>query len=439
MKELKYHTPPPSSPQTSHQGCFAEQISQNRSAAAPLSKKFCDTFWMPTVEGFYPQCKVYSDGSHYIAIPHTEKPYKPRQRKLCLEATEQAQSPNVLRCASSSQKVLRYFLGDVEVNEYGEEIITVKPLNDNKPPAEPSEAEKESAPPIDDALLPLEKIAVTGEMPKEEEPEQPANTLQLNERRMTKKELFNELYQEYLFLKKRERRGKLIAAMRPYFKTEKATETYVDSNLERKKRNLICRRVRMTRKANLADFNYFCTFTYDGKKHTEESFKKKLKICFNNMSCRKGWKYMGVWERSPEKHRLHFHGLFHIPQGEMLGGIEEHRDYSTITHKMQTIYQNTYFNEHFGRSDFEEIVGNGKLGEALAYLMKYIEKTGEKIIYSKGLPQYFMSDIMDADVASKIGQEERKLLLYDDFICWDEGTLMGQVSPDVIEKMKKGN
>ncbi len=106
---------------------------------------------------------------------------------------------------------------------------------------------------------------------------------------------------------------------------------------------------------------------------------------------------------------------------------------------MQTTYQNTYFNEHFGRSDFEEIVGNGKLGEALAYLMKYIEKTGEKIIYSKGLPQYFMSDIMDKDVASTIGQEDRKLLLYDDFTCWDEGTLMGQVSPDVIEKMKKGN
>ncbi len=354
------------------------------------------------VGDFYPECKVYSDGSHFIAIPHTEKPYKPRPKKK-------------------------------------EEIITVKPQKDNKPPSEPSEETvEESAPPVDDALLPLEKIAVTGKMPKEE-PEQPANILQSNERRMTKKELFNELYREYLFLKKRERREKLIATMRPYFKTEKATETYVDSNLERKKRNLICRRVRMTRKANLADFNYFCTFTYDGKKHTEESFKKKLKICFNNMSCRKGWKYMGVWERSPEKHRLHFHGLFHIPQGKMLGGIEEHRDYSTITHKMQTTYQNTYFNEHFGRSDFEEIVGNGKLGEALAYLMKYIEKTGEKIIYSKGLPQYFMSDIMDKDVASTIGQEDRKLLLYDDFTCWDEGTLMGQVSPDVIEKMKKGN
>lgn len=187
MKELKYHTPEPEK-----------------------------------VGGFYPESKVYFDGSHYIAIPHTTKPYKPRPKKR-------------------------------------EDIITVKP------PAEPSEEtiqEQESAPPIDDTLLPLEKIAVTGEIPKEEEPEQTTNILQPNERRMTKKELFNELYQEYLFLKKRERRGKLIEAMRPYFKTEKAAENYVDCNLERKQRNLIVRRVRFTRKANLQDFNYFVTVTH---------------------------------------------------------------------------------------------------------------------------------------------------------------------------------
>ena len=28
-------------------------------------------------------------------------------------------------------------------------------------------------------------------------------------------------------------------------------------------------------------------------------------------------------------------------------------------------------------------------------LMKYLEKTGERIVYSKGLPQFFISDIMD--------------------------------------------
>ena len=28
----------------------------------------------------YPKCKVYSDGNHYIAIPHTTRPYRPRRK-----------------------------------------------------------------------------------------------------------------------------------------------------------------------------------------------------------------------------------------------------------------------------------------------------------------------------------------------------------------------
>ncbi len=400
MKDLKYHLPEPSSPQTSLQSNFVEQNCKNRSVASPLSKKFCDTFWMPDHVGdFYPESKVYFDGSHYIAIPHTTKPYKPRPKKK-------------------------------------EEVITVKP-----PAEETSEEieEKQSAPPIDDALSPLEKIAVTGEMPKEEPSEQPANILQPNERRMTKKELFNELYQEYAFLKKRERREKLIAALRPYFKNDDAVKVFVDSNLERKTRNLIARRIRMTRKINLQDFNYFVTFTYNGELHTEESFKSKLKNCLKLLSSRKAWKYVGVWERSPEKQRLHFHGLFYIPNGTMPGVLFTQRDYSLKTHRMQETTQNTYFNKNFGRSDFERIEDEQCLGDAIQYLMKYIEKTGEKIVYSRGLPQYFISDIIEDDVVTRMGLEDKKLLLFDDFGCWDEGVYLGAVSKDTIKQMRKSN
>ena len=361
MRELKYHTPEPEK-----------------------------------VGDFYPNAKVYFDGSHYIAIPHTTKPYKPRPKKK-------------------------------------EEVITVKP------PAESSEEtiqEQESAPPIDDALSPLEKIAVTGEVPKEEES---ANILQPNERRMTKKELFNELYQEYLFLKKRERREKLIEAMRPYFKTDDATKFFVESNLERKQRNLIARRIRLTRKINLHEFNFFVTFTYSDKLHTEESFKKGLKSTLKNFSTRKGWRYIGVWERSPEKHRLHFHGLFYIPEGTMPSELDEREDYSFATHKRQTIHECTYFAYRFGRNDFEAITDTQKLGNAVAYIMKYLEKTGEKIVYSKGLPQYFISDIVEDDVVTTMGLEDKKLLLFDDFGCWDEGEYLGAVSKDVIERMRKAN
>ena len=233
---------------------------------------------------------------------------------------------------------------------------------------------------------------------------------------------------------------KIIEEMLPHFEKREYCESYVQIHMDRKQRNLICRRIRMCRKANLANFNYFCTFTYDDKLHTEQSFKKKLKTCFRHLCERKNWKYMGVWERAPKTHRLHFHGLFEIPKDSMPGVLLSVKDYDTKKHKMQVSNQSTYFNEKFGRSDFKEIdEQEKKLGNALAYLMKYIEKSGEKIVYSKGLPQFFISDIMDEDVICTIGQEDKKLLLFDNFNCWDEGVLMGRVCPEVIEQMRKCN
>ena len=196
----------------------------------------------------------------------------------------------------------------------------------------------------------------------------------------------------------------------------------------------------MCRKANLANFNYFCTFTYDSQMHTEESFKKKLRACLRNFCFRKKWRYMGVWERAPETGRLHFHGLFHIPENSLSGEIIEVRDFDKRSRQMRRTFQSTFFNKKFGRSDFEEIdPEENMLGSAVAYLIKYIEKTGEKIVYSKGLPQYFISDILKDDVVTTIGQEDKKLLLFDDFRCWDEGIFMGRVCPEIIEKMRKSN
>ena len=71
--------------------------------------------------------------------------------------------------------------------------------------------------------------------------------------------------------------------------------------------------------------------------------------------------------------------------------------------------------------------------------MKYLEKTGEKIVYSKGLPQFFISDIMENDVVCTIGQEDKKLLLFDDFKCWDEGVNVGTVSAETIAQLRKSN
>ena len=42
-------------------------------------------------------------------------------------------------------------------------------------------------------------------------------------------------------------------------------------------------------------------------------------------------------------------------------------------------------------------------------------------------------------MACTIGLEDKKLLLFDDFECWDEGCLIGKVSKDVIAQMRKLN
>ena len=251
-----------------------------------------------------------------------------------------------------------------------------------------------------------------------------------------KKHAFYEAYKGTKAKGKAERQEELTKKLRPHFETEEQAMEFVNAELERIKRNLIVRRMRLARKINLGEWDYFCTFTYDDKKHTEESFKRKLADTFKKLRQRYEWEYLGVWERSPENNRLHFHGLFYVPK--MKGELVERRDYSTKNHRMQTTLQNTYFTERFGRNDFDPI-NQKTLNQSSAYLMKYISKSGERIVYSKGTATYFISDIMDDDVVCTIGQEDKKLLLFDDFSCFDEGVYIGEVSRETIKQMRKVN
>ena len=250
--------------------------------------------------------------------------------------------------------------------------------------------------------------------------------------------LFDKLYKENVKYSKTVCKSNIAEKMRVYFKTSVDLNMFLKSHFLRKERNLIVRRVRCIRKLNLNPFNYFATFTYDDKLHTESSFKIKLCKTLRNLSTRKEWRYIGVWERSPEKKRLHFHGIFNVPDGTMPGKLIDVNDYNFNTHNRQLTHQNTYFNERFGRSDFEMLDSNKK-NDAVAYLLKYIEKSGEKLVYSRKLPQYFVSDIIEDDVVCPIGNEQKKLLLYDDFNCFIDGEFIGNVSNDIIMKMPKCN
>ena len=235
---------------------------------------------------------------------------------------------------------------------------------------------------------------------------------------------------------KKKRTKELITELRPHFETEEQTAEFVRDEMERIERNRMVRWIRLQRKIDLGEWDYFCTFTYDDKKHTEESFRAKLSDTFKKLRQRYGWEYLGVYERSPENNRLHFHGLFYTPK--MKGELVKRRDYSTKNHRMQTTLQNTYFTERFGRNDFEPI-NTVDLSNTGTYLLKYIEKSGERIVCSKGVKTYFVSDIMDDDVVCTIGNEDRKLLLFDNFSCFDEGVFVGEVSPETIKQMRKTN
>ena len=338
----------------------------------------------------YGEAKVYSDGAHFVAIPHSTN--STRRRKKPPEE-------------------------EIDVKIKAEEV-TSEETSDKEKDESTEESNVSSANDTSSENIVEDKTVV---------------------KRMTRKELFEKLYCQSVGMRKSERKAYILTEMKPYFKDKESAKMYVDNNMERKMRNAISRRIRLHRKANLQEFNYFVTFTYSDELHTDDSFRKGLRTCLRHFVERKNWRYIGVWERSPEKKRLHFHGIFYIPDGAMVGELIEVHDYSPIKKKVQHTIQNTYFNERFGRSDFKPVVDRRMLGEAVAYLTKYMEKTGEKIVYSKGLPQYFISDIMDEDVICTIGQEDRKLLLYDNFNCWDEGCYMGEVSKEVIAQMRKSN
>lgn len=250
------------------------------------------------------------------------------------------------------------------------------------------------------------------------------------------KQKFETAYAESQSLPKRERKKYIAEKMRSEFSTTEQAIDYIEQNIERKKNNLAKRRVRLWRKIYLQEWNYFVTFTYDSQKHTEETFKARLRNTLKHLVSRKEWKYIGVWERSPDKQRLHFHGIFHIPQ--MIGTLEQANDYSTKSHRKQVTYQNTHFLKYFGRNDFKEISAI-EIPQAVRYLLKYIEKSGEKLVYGGDLPTYLVSDILDEDIVCPIGIEDKKALLFDDFTCVDDGLLMGKVSADIIKQMPKAN
>lgn len=237
------------------------------------------------------------------------------------------------------------------------------------------------------------------------------------------------------------RKAKLLQEFAPMFKDEDEAVNFVEQHFDRLSRNRWERYKRMIRRGYSYRWNYFCTFTYDSEKHTEETFRKKLMNTLYHLSNRRNWRYIGAWERGELNERLHFHALAYIPEGQMPGELEEHKDYSAKRHRREKSIQNSFFNERFGRSDFSAVNNIYEVGDSIKYMLKYISKNDEKVVYSRGLKTYFVSDILDEDIICPMGDEEHgfKYILSENFTCIRDGEIIGKVSPEVIEQMPRAN
>ena len=202
-------------------------------------------------------------------------------------------------------------------------------------------------------------------------------------------------------------------------------DKYISENVDRMNRNTWQREKRFRRKAYLNRWNYFVTFTYNGKKHTEETFRKKLRKCLSNLHTRRGWTFMGVWERGEETDRLHFHCILYVPAGQMVGKITHKKEYSKRLGKVKETFSNDFFERKFGRNDFEELnIMEMKNGSAVAYILKYLRKTGERIVYSRGIPTEISKTLDDRVFAAEITDDYvPKFVIFDNVIKWDRDIL----------------
>ncbi len=227
-----------------------------------------------------------------------------------------------------------------------------------------------------------------------------------------------------------------IAEKFPEFEQDVDTldgKNFAEMIVERHRANLRARLKRFKRKAYLNKWNFFLTFTYDDKKHTPETFEKELKKCLQNYVTRNGWYYMGPPEVGTENGRLHYHFLAYIPKSKrtgkllMPGKISRKRMYNPVTRKYEKLCQNTFFAEKFGRNAFVELDDNAmNLDKVINYLLKYLTKSNNKIVYSRHIPTEIVAEVKAKDVITKmfqkVGQYIRtyKYVLFDDVVTSED-------------------
>lgn len=347
------------------------------------------------------KCKVYRDGGmHYIAIAPSEGHTGMRRKPPPEEPIVVVDQPSV---PGEEEKA--------EILPVKEDVSDTNATEELRPEC-PEEKAVESAGDI--AVAPGEP------------------------RISTRSEEFLRWYRESLELKKKERYSFIASKMAPYFSDKEELHRFLHRKLACRERAKMTKQIRCVRRAALHDMNYFCTFTYDSKKMNEEEFERKLLNTLSHFASRKGWKYMGTWERGKDTDRLHFHAIMHIPEGTMSGELVRKREYDVKKKRMVERIENTFFEKKYGRNTFEFIDGTAlTINTAIEYIIKYLEKDGGRIICSKGLHTFLETDIDNKDIVCRLREgEDKKYILFDDFKVYKDGKELGTMSPGVLASAK---
>ena len=74
-------------------------------------------------------------------------------------------------------------------------------------------------------------------------------------------------------------------------------------------------------------------------------------------------------------------------------------------------------------------------------MKKYITKQGGKLVISRNVPTYYITDILDEDIACKYSdkEEDNRVILFDNSSCFNEGVYVGKLCAETKEKLKKAN
>lgn len=262
-----------------------------------------------------------------------------------------------------------------------------------------------------------------------------------NARITTLTEEFKRFYRQTVGMRWKKRRKYVTDKMRSYFDHEDDLQYFISHKMHNAYRASMVRLNRCKRRVALHGLDWFCTFTYDDKKMAEEEFAKKLLNTLRHFASRKGWKYMGAWERG-EKGRLHFHALLNIPEGTMSGEVQKRKEYDPVRKRVVTCNINTFFEKTFGRNTFDKLSSIAmRYSRTAEYIVKYLEKDGGRLICSRGLDTFIETQIDEEDIITALHPDElyddRKYILFDYFKVWGRnGEYLGTFNRSLLPLLK---